>query len=492
MNKKIVLITINSKTRLYSITEEDYSAVQPNIYMELLKSYLESKNFEVITLDETLGLSLIQYSEIIYKINPYLVGVVCAGANPSSSTMSMVGAINFFKEFNDDKKDIVTFICGGHPSVLPQRTLDETNADFVIRGEGYETIVELYNALVNETPLEQVKGLAYYYFSEGCTKGDYVDTGFADLVDVNILPQVNWQGMNPHKYKAHNWHSFEDINNRSPYGVIWTSFGCPYSCSFCCINNLFGKRSYRLRNIDSVLVEIDELVLKYNVKNIKIMDELFVINHSRMEEFYQGLKKRNYNLNIWAYARMDSVNEKLLMKLKEVGLKWIAYGIESVSQHTLNDISKGYDQNFYDKVIKMTQDVGMYICADIIAGLWEDTEESLQQTYDWCVSKNFEWLNIYPLFAYPGTDQYAQFIKNGDMKVPKDWESYALYGRKCHPMKNKTMSAAEILRWRDNKFLEYHSRPEYLDMLERKFSLNTRKHIEEMTKKILPRELLGD
>ena len=492
MQKTIALITINSKEQLYSITEDNgFSAVQPNIIMALLKSHLEQMGFHDVTMDETLSLTIAQYVEEIGRIDPLLVGVICSGSNPSASTMSMVGAIQFFQEFNKSKKT-ASFVQGGHPSVLPQRTLRETGADFVVKGEGYGTIAELAEFMASQeqlcSPLRTLKSIRGLAFNDG--NGEMVDTGFPELADVNTLAPVNWDDMDPKKYRAHNWHCFGHMGHRSPYGVIWTSFGCPYACEFCCINNVFGKRSYRLRTMSSVLAEIDDLVVNHGVENIKIMDELFVIDHPRMEEFYQGLKTRGYNLNMWAYARMDSVNEPLLCKLKSVGMNWVAYGIESVSDATLQGVSKRYDLGKHEETIRMTRNAGMNICADVIAGLWDDTRNDMQRTYDWCVSHNFEWLNIYPMFAYPGTPMYDKFISNGHMQAPTDWNSYALYGYSCSPMHSKSMSAREILQWRDEKFMAYHSRPEYLDMLQSKFGIDTRRHVESMVSFKLPRRLL--
>jgi radical SAM superfamily enzyme YgiQ (UPF0313 family) len=497
MLKSIFLITLESKEALYGVTANNLAAIQPNIYMGLIGSYIKCRGIPVEYIDETSNLSMDDKINILLKYKPILVGVVCSGANPSSSTMTMVSAIEFFKKFNPVKGQIKTFICGGHPTVLPERTLEETGVDFVIRGEGYETIGNLYmNILSNKHPATLPRAEAEKLFEGIVCKtrnNEIFMTGIPEMVDVNNLPMViDWYHLNPYKYRAHNWHAFEDIEHRSPYGVIWTSFGCPYNCSFCCINNLFGQRNYRLRNIAGVLKEIDVLVQKYGVKHLKILDELFIIKNKRMDEFIEGLEQRNYNLNMWAYARMDTVNETLLKRLKKVGMNWIAYGMESVSENILTNIHKGYNRDFYDSVIKMTQDAGISICADFIAGLWEDNYDTLQEMYDFAVEKNFEWFNIYPAFAYPGTPMYDEYIREKRIEEPKNWEEYALYGYNCNPLPTKYLTSAQVLKWRDTKFLEYHKRPEYLSMLETKFGIKARQHVEEMTKVSLKRRIIEE
>lgn len=484
MNNRIILCFINSKSRCYGATEDTLSAIQPNIIMALLSSYLKSKNIEVQMIDETFNYSIPKMIEVIKEKNPILLGIICIGANPSSSTMSMVGAIKFFEEFNKQKEGIKTFILGGHPSVLPERTLKETDVDYVIRGEGYNTITNLFNALVNNTTVDNIKGLTYFKDNE------FINQGFDDLVNLNELPPVNWSLMNPNKYRAHNWHCFNDINNRKPYGVIWTTMGCPFNCSYCVIHAIFGKHSYRMRDMKLVLQDIDILVKQYGVKHIKIMDELFVTKHPRMDEFCDGLEERQYNLNMWGYGRIDTVDRRILRRLKKVGFNWISYGLESASQKTLNSINKGLDRNYYDEVLSMTKEEGISICADFIVGLWLDSKETLEETYQFCLKYNFEWLNIYPCFAYPGTQLYDEMISNKIIDIPQDWETYALYGYKCFPLPSKYMTSQEILRWRDEYFIKYHSRPEYLEMIKQKFGLDTVKHIENMTKVSLKRKIL--
>jgi len=487
---KIIFLTINAKRTLYGVTCDKYSAIQPNITMSLLGAYCKSKGIKVEMLDETRNFSIPEYCEYIRKEKPMLVGIIVSGANPSSSTMSMTGVIKFFEEYNKNPcKETQIFVHGGHPSVLPERTLEETNADFIIIGEGYEAITKLYDHFSNKGltkrnfELFKIKGL--FYESDNI----FHNTGFSPLVDVNSLPMIDWSKTNPNKYRAHNWHTFGDLSNRSPYGVIWTTFGCPHNCSFCCINNIFGKRNYRMRDINKVIEEIDTLVLKYNVKHIKILDELFIIKHPRINQFCEALEARDYDLNMWAYGRTDSLDPKLLKRLKGVGLNWMSCGFESIDQKVLDSVNKGYSQK-YDEVISMIKDSGISICADFIAGLWEDNYDTMQATYDFACKHNFEWLNIYPCFAYPGTPMYKELLKKRRIKEPKDWSEYALYGYNCNPLPTKYLTAKEVLAWRDEKFVAYHSRWEYIEMITQKFGSDTIKHILKMIYNPLKRKIL--
>lgn len=489
MKDMLVLVTVNNRKGLYASTADELAAVAPNIQMGLLTAYIKSRNIEVVQIDsEWLKLSIEELIDLVNEYDPLLFGIICTGANPSSSTMTMSGIIDFCKKaagkLNNEMK---CFVWGAHPTVLPERTLRETGVDFVIRGEGFQAIEDLYNTLKCDDDVDKIAGLSYTRKTNGNGKTEYTHNEDAVLVkDLDILPDIDWNSMNPLKYKAHNWHCFGDINGRSPYAVLWTSFGCPYQCSFCSINNLFGKRVQRFRSVDRVIQEISLLVEKFNVKHIKILDELFVVKPSRIEAFCDKLEEKGYDLNMWAYARVDTVNKHLLRRLKKVGMNWISYGFETATPETLKDIHKGATKERAEEVIKMTKEEGLNICADVMFGLWEDDNEAMERTYEFLVRYNFEWANVYPVFAYPGTPLF-----NGE-KTAVNWNTYSLYGYDCEPMGTKYLTPKEVLKFRDEAFVRYHGRPEYLRMIESKFGVETKEHILRMLKVPLKRRLLED
>ena len=333
--------------------------------------------------------------------------------------------------------------------------------------------------------VDDIKGVSYRK-TDGNGEVAYVHTEDAPLIeDLDMLPMINWDIMNPSRYRAHNWHCFGEIDKRTPYAIIWTSFGCPYKCNFCCINNLFGKRTQRFRSIDSVIKEISILVEKHHVRHIKILDELFVVKPKRMEEFCDKLEAKGYDLNMWAYSRVDTINRHILKRLKKVGMNWVSYGFESGTEEVVQETGKGAKRSAED-VIKMTQEEGLHICADVMVGLPNEDHDTMKRTYDFLVKHNFEWANIYPVFAYPGTNAFEQ------IKEPENWKSYGLYGYECEPVSTKYLSSKEVLKFRDEAFRKYHSRSEYLSMIESKFGKETKEHIMRMTAMPLRRKLLED
>ena len=172
---------------------------------------------------------------------------------------------------------------------------------------------------------------------------------------------VAWDLLPMKQYRAHNWHCFGELE-REPYAAIYTTLGCPYRCSFCCIQapfkageQMMGLRSdansYRFWTPARVVEDIDRLVNKYGVRNIKFADEMFVLNQRHVIGICDLLIERGYDLNIWAYARVDTVKDDMLDKLKRAGFNWLALGIEAADDRVLTDVDKRYQvDEVYDTV----------------------------------------------------------------------------------------------------------------------------------------------
>ena len=279
--------------------------------------------------------------------------------------------------------------------------------------------------------------------------------------------------------------------HRGGYAVVSTSLGCPFSCSFCAISALFQQKKIRYRSADSVIAEIDYLVKNYGIRYIKIIDECFVLNKNHVNAICDKLIERNYDLNIWAYARIDTVDETILKKLAKAKIKWLAYGIESANDKSLKDVKKGqYNADKVKQVIKMTRDAGINVIANYMFGLPEDDYESMQQTLNLARDLNCEWVNFYCTMAYPGSKLYFDCVKN-NIPLPETWLGYSQYSYECCPLPTKYLSGKEVLKFRDEAFQNYFKDNErYFSMILEKFGEEAVKNIRAMLHKKLRRKIL--
>lgn len=469
MGKDIDLLLINpgGGKKSYGDLRRSVTAIEPPIWAALIAAFVRQKGFSVRIID--VELQDCPDSDIIEQIKEFLPNLAVIGAvgsNPSaSSTPKMVSAGRLLKAIKNSLPNIRTALCGIHPSALAAETLKQEKVDFVFKGECFYTIVKLLEELKQGGFNGGIEGLWY-------KKDDQViGNGWGKLIkDLDQLPFTAWDMLPMDKYRAHNWHCFENLNQRQPYAVLYTSFGCPYDCQFCNIKaNYNGKAGIRFRSPQKVVEEIDVLVKEYNIKNIKFADEIFVLNKNRIIKICDLLIQRNYDLNIWAYTRIDTIDKSLLEKMKKAGINWLAFGIESANSKVRKGVAKGkFGSDAIKQAIEMTHKAGIYIVANFILGLPDDNAQTMQETLDMAKELNCEYVNFYTTMAYPGSQLYADLVRQG-VDMSNNWLSYAQFSAEALPLSTKYLSSSDILRFRDKSFEEYHSSSKYLDMINEKF-----------------------
>jgi radical SAM superfamily enzyme YgiQ (UPF0313 family) len=244
-----------------------------------------------------------------------------------------------------------------------------------------------------------------------------------------------------------------------------------------------------MRSPEAVLAEIDVLHNQHHVKTIKIVDEMFVLNERHVEAICDGLIARGYGLNIWAYARVDTVMPHLLDKLRRAGFRWLALGIESGSKHVRDGARKALKENDIVEIVHSIQRAGIHVIGNFIFGLPDDDLATMQETLDLALALNCEFANFYSAMAYPGSPLYRTAVESG-LPLPETWSGFSQHSYDCLPLPTETLSAAEVLAFRDRAFHAYFESPRYLDMVTQRFGLETRRHIEAMTRHRLRRKLL--
>ncbi len=488
MGLDIVLINPGDRRQAHQDLGKDYSGIEPPFWIAVQAAYLRKRGFGVAVIDSNAeNITPEETAAMVGEMNPLLAAVIVYGAHPSASTQNMTISGKICRAIKD--LTAVKVALGGlHPSALPMTTLKEEAVDFVIEGEGPLSLVALLETLrAGRNDFSNVPGL--WYEQDAIV----LHTPRAPLISSldAVLPAGAWDLLPMRTYRAHNWHCFDDISSRSPYGAVYTSLGCPYSCLFCCINAPFGKPGVRYRSPRLVVDEIGVMVEKYGVRHLKIIDELFILNEKHYMAIADLLIERRYDLNIWAYARVDTVKPVHLDRMKKAGINWLALGIESANPAVRDGATKRMQTGDIASVVRTIRDAGMSIIGNYIFGLPDDTRATMQETLDLAMDLNCEYGNFYCAMAYPGSRLYDIAIQN-KWELPATWHGYSQLSYETLPLPTKHISAQEVLKFRDQAFLRYFSNTSYLDAIERKFSTHIRRHIEEMTTLRLKRRILGD
>jgi radical SAM superfamily enzyme YgiQ (UPF0313 family) len=498
MSKKIdaLLITPPSRAEVYQDLSGSYAAIEPPVWSSLIANYLIKRGYQVEILDaEAENLNHLNTAKKIIERNPTLAVYMIYGQQPSASTQCMPGGNKVCKLTNElSGNEINSIVVGTHASALPERTLSDGPYKFVCQGEGPITIKNLIDHIkYSKISLDQIEGL-WFKNKNGEITGNKRASMFEDLD--SDLPGQAWSLLDMKKYRAHNWHTFHDLDSRNSYASLQTSLGCPFKCTFCCINAPFERNTIRFWSPSHIIKEIEFLVEKHGIFNIKIPDEMFVLNPKQVIGICDEIINRGYGdkLNFWAYARIDTLNDdEMLKKMSKSGFRWLALGIESSSKHVRDGVVKGRFGNIdIEKIVAKVRDLGFYVGANYIFGLPDDDTDSMKETLDLAIRINSEWANFYSAMAYPGSQLYSLAKKNNWM-LPDDrggpgWIGYSQHAYETLPLRTEKIKASEVLEFRDKAFNIYFTNSDYLNLINKKFGVKAENHIKEMTKHQIKRK----
>jgi radical SAM superfamily enzyme YgiQ (UPF0313 family) len=507
MSRQLDVLFVNgdSSAQAYQELSKVYSAIEPPTWALLLAQSCRARGFGVDILDcDAERLSDEKAIGRIKEANPRLVCFVVYGQNPNSGTTSMAGATRLCQKLKQAHPDCVTCFVGSHTSALPREVLAHDDVDFVLLNEG---VYALHNLLQTDlrTNLDKVKGIGHK--QNGAAQINPPERVVPqDRMDVD-LPGYAWDLL-PYRnkpldlYRAHFWHAEFDHGKRTPFAALYTSLGCKFKCDFCMINivnrvdNAEGVVSanspvMRFWSPQFIIGEFEKLAAM-GVETVRVSDEMFFLNKNYYEPLLKLIIERGYQFRMWTYSRIDTVRPQYLELFRKAGVNWLALGVEAGNQMIRHEVSKGSFQDInIRQVAKTIQESGVYIIANYIFGLPEDTHQTMQQTLDLALELNTETANFYPCQALPGSPLYNVAKSNG-WQLPDTYSGYAFLSYDSLPLPTRHLSAAEVIKFRDDAWHKYFSNPAYLDLVERRFGREQRQNVEAMAKIRLRRKLLGD
>lgn len=501
----ILFINADSSSLAYQDLAKLYSAIEPPTWSLLLAQSCRSKGFAVAILDATAeGLTHEEAVIRIAEIKPRLACFVVYGQNPNSGTTNMIGNTACCALLKATHPDMKTCFVGSHTSALPMEVLSLPFVDIVLLNEG---VYALHNLLKSDlsTGLDRVKGIGHKEHGKPVLNPPERVVP-QDRMDFD-LPGYAWDLL-PYRnkpldlYRAHFWHAEYDHSRTTPFAALYTSLGCRFKCDFCMINivnrsdNSDGIASanspmMRYWSSDFILGEFEKLC-EMGVETIRISDEMFFLDKRFFEPLLKGFIDRRLPIRTWSYARVDTVRRQYLDLFREAGVKWLGLGVEAANQSIRREVSKGsFEEVNIREVISSIQEAGINVGANFIFGFPDDTHETMQQTLNLALELCTEFANFYPCQALPGSPLYYTAKQNG-WELPDSYGGYAFLSYDSQPLPTRHLSAAEVLKFRDDAWHTYFAYEPYLQLVEKKFGAQQRKNVEDMSKIRLKRKLLGD
>lgn len=316
------------------------------------------------------------------------------------------------KAINRSKKRPEHFIIGGHgPTPEPEYFLKKTEADFVVMGEGEETIIELLNTLSAKGDIKKVRGIA---FREGKTVT--VNNRRPLIEDIDTIP---WPAYELFPIEIYRLLRLPHIANNEFCMPVLSGRGCTFTCNFC----YRMDEGFRPRSTEAIIEEIKFLKHEYQIGYIAFSDELLMSSQQRTEELCNAFLKAKLNIKWDCNGRLNYAKADLLKLMKKAGCVFINYGIEAYDDQILKNMNKALTTKQIQKGIENTLAAGISPGFNIIFGNIGENRRTLQQGVDFLLKYDdgSQMRTIRPVTPYPGSPLYYYAIKNGLLKDINDF-----------------------------------------------------------------------
>jgi radical SAM superfamily enzyme YgiQ (UPF0313 family) len=370
-------------------------------------AYLAAALKEVGIQVKILDLVVFPYSRamlqnLLDEFNPQVAGITAV-------TMTFDHAAKIMADIKCIDPGILTVMGGPHVSFCARETLSAYPAlDVIVIGEGERTFVELVRLANRKSAWSEVKGIAYRWDKNICLterRGPIEDLDKLPVPDRHLLPLGRYRALG------------------MPISLT-TSRGCPYKCIFCVGRKMVGAR-VRYRCARKIVDELEYLA-SLNFHQINIADDLFTANNNHCKAVCDEILKRGLQFKWTSFARVDTISETLLSKMKAAGCTAVSFGIESANPQILKTIKKGITRQQVEDAVNMCQRAGVTPFASFILGLPGETPETIKETMEFgnYLKKRGLSFGFHLLAPFPGTEIRAYSGDYGIKILTDDWSRY--------------------------------------------------------------------
>jgi radical SAM superfamily enzyme YgiQ (UPF0313 family) len=329
---------------------------------------------------------------------------------------------------------------------LPYQTLKDSQADFVVCGEGEKALLQIVKAnfkpsritgVYSPKNINKVKNTPFPLKAEAFT-------------NLNKLPFPDWEQLDPNTYPLA---PHGAIAKNFPIGIIMTTRGCPYMCAFCASQKFYDRR-IRFRTISNVMSEVKYLIKNYHIKEIHFEDDNLTLKREHVEKLCRALIKNRINIS-WACPngiRADRVDEKLLRLMKKAGCYFVAFGIESANPQILKNIHKLETIETITKAIGLTNKVGIESQGFFIFGLPGETKETIQENIDFAKKSKLSRAQFMILDIIPGSELWYTLAG----KFKPNWKKDSYKEPEWLP---EGLTKKDLMDAQSRAFREFYLRP---------------------------------
>lgn len=324
---------------------------------------------------------------------------------------------------------------GTHPSIAPEQTAEHPLVDVVVAGQGEATFMDLIDAIETGRPYDEVAGI---HFKKD---GAVVSTGCRPTVDIDKLPPMPFELLDMERFILLHSHAMESRIEGKRAVTYYSSYGCPFSCSFCSEPKTSNRRWYA-KSPERVIDELELLHTKYGVEVVIFEDPIYFIDVKRVRRIAELMIERNLGIEWSATSRLETVkrlDDEMWDILKRSGFIQVFIGIESASPTVLKAVGKKYTADEIVEAARILHEHNVILQGSFIQGIPVKTvdrslaeigredlrlaSETVLRIYE--VSPKAT-VHIVMYTPYPGSAAYSLALENG-LVPPSDLEGWKYF-----------------------------------------------------------------
>lgn len=396
------ILLINSPVR--NAFKDGHAGLSPPLGIAYIAAVLLEKGYHVAALDLNLnGMNPARVRRIMQEEDPKIIGI-------SAYTATYENGLKIARISKDLNPNTTVIMGGPHATIMSEQVAQEKNVDIVVRGEGEQTTLELTDHLLNGCGnLDEVKGIS---FKRNGQIHSTPERPFLENPDILPFPARDIFPLYLYDY---------------PGNMLMSRGGCPFTCSFCAVNNIWhGARRYR--SPQQVVEEILFIFREYQVNEINFADDTFTLNRRRVLELCQEIRKAQIPI-LWRWTcatRPDLVDKELLIEMNRAGCTGIQLGVEAGSQKILDSIGKQITLEQVRDAVRMCKEVGINAFCSFMFPHPEDTVETVREQISFMkeLAEMGAMTTMSFTIPYPGTLLFDSAKELGIQVLANSWEDY--------------------------------------------------------------------
>ena len=350
------------------------------------------------------GLPLAEIERRIAAFSPDLVGMSCLFSSQFRNVVEVAAAAKRVSP------EILTITGGTHVTFMPEYCLRRSaDLDFICRGEGEETLLDLIRASREGRDPAGIAGLVLRRGGE-----TVVNPTRPPIADLDSIP-FPARDLFPIEAYSRVGIPMGTVFKNRPYMNLITSRGCPFHCTFCSSTNFWGNR-YRMRSAENVLAEMEQLTRDFGIREFKFFDDNLTTNQERAKALFRGMIERRLGVtwNTPNGIHVVSLDEEMLDLIKASGCFELTLAVESGDEDVLkNIIHKPTRLSQLERAARLIKERGIVTNSFFIIGFPGETKEQIQHTLDFSLRLDLDRMSLFVYNPLPGTPLFDECVRRG-------------------------------------------------------------------------------